>query len=39
MSKTTVAIIAPGEMGHAVGATLRARGARVTTCLAGRGER
>jgi len=39
MSKTTVAIIAPGEMGHAVGATLRAHGARVTTCLAGRGER
>ena len=39
MAVTTVAIIAPGEMGHAVGATLRAHGARVTTCLAGRGER
>jgi 3-hydroxyisobutyrate dehydrogenase-like beta-hydroxyacid dehydrogenase len=36
---TTVGIIAPGEMGHAVGARLRARGARVTTSLAGRGER
>lgn len=39
MSTTTVAIIAPGEMGHAVGAALRAHGARVTTCLAGRSER
>ena len=34
-----VAIIAPGEMGHAVGARLRACGAAVTTCLSGRGER
>ncbi len=39
MPSTTVAIIAPGEMGHAVGARLRAHGARVTTSLAGRGER
>lgn len=39
MPLTTVAIIAPGEMGHAVGARLRAHGARVTTTLAGRGER
>ena len=39
MSVTTVAVIAPGEMGHAVGARLRARGARVITSLAGRGER
>jgi len=39
MSSMAVAIVAPGEMGHAVGATLRAHGARVTTCLSGRGER
>jgi len=34
---TTVAIIAPGSMGAAVGAHLRAHGADVSTCLAGRG--
>ena len=34
-----VAIVAPGEMGYAVGARLRVRGATVTTCLSGRGER
>ena len=39
MASTTIAIMAPGEMGHAVGARLRAHGARVTTCLAGRSER
>lgn len=39
MAGTTIAIIAPGEMGHAVGARLRAHGARVTTCVAGRSER
>ena len=39
MSTMTVGVIAPGEMGHAVGATLREHGARVATCLAGRGER
>ncbi len=32
----TVAIIAPGEMGSAVGARLAERGVRVTTSLAGR---
>src|SRR5688572_5921041 len=32
----TVAIIAPGEMGSAVGRRLRERGARVITSLAGR---
>ena len=31
-----VAIIAPGEMGSAVGARLAERGVRVTTALAGR---
>src|SRR5579864_1359477 len=35
----TIAIIAPGDMGHAVGARLRARGAEVMTCLAGRTDR
>lgn len=39
MAHRTVAIIAPGEMGAAVGATLRAHGARVITCLTGRSER
>jgi L-threonate 2-dehydrogenase len=34
-----VSIVAPGEMGHAVGARLRARGASVATCLSGRGDR
>jgi len=32
----TIAILAPGEMGAAVGARLVAAGARVTTSLAGR---
>ncbi len=32
----TVAIIAPGEMGSAVGRRLRERGARIVTALAGR---
>jgi 3-hydroxyisobutyrate dehydrogenase-like beta-hydroxyacid dehydrogenase len=39
MSAPRVALLAPGEMGAAVGARLIARGARVTTCLAGRGAR
>ena len=39
MTATTIAIIAPGEMGHAVGAQLCARGARITTSVAGRSER
>jgi L-threonate 2-dehydrogenase len=39
MALTTIAIIAPGEMGHAVGARLRSHGARVTTCVAGRSDR
>jgi len=36
MSVQTVAVLAPGEMGHAVGAVLRHGGLRVLTSLAGR---
>lgn len=36
MSLPTVAILAPGDMGHAVGALLRGHGIRVVTNLAGR---
>jgi L-threonate 2-dehydrogenase len=35
----TVAIIAPGDMGHAVGRVLRETGMRVITCLRGRSAR
>ena len=35
----TVAILSPGEMGHAVGAVLRQGGLRVLTQLDGRSER
>jgi 3-hydroxyisobutyrate dehydrogenase-like beta-hydroxyacid dehydrogenase len=35
----TVAIMAPGDMGHAVGKVLAAGGLRVITCLAGRSAR
>jgi 3-hydroxyisobutyrate dehydrogenase-like beta-hydroxyacid dehydrogenase len=35
----TVAVLAPGDMGHAVAAVLKARGLRVVTCLAGRSAR
>jgi 3-hydroxyisobutyrate dehydrogenase-like beta-hydroxyacid dehydrogenase len=35
----TVAIMAPGDMGHSVGAVLKSKGLRVVTCLAGRSER
>jgi 3-hydroxyisobutyrate dehydrogenase-like beta-hydroxyacid dehydrogenase len=34
----TIAIIAPGEMGSAVGRSLRERGARIATSLKGRSE-
>ena len=34
----TIAIIAPGEMGSAVGRSLRERGARILTALAGRSQ-
>ena len=39
MAGTRVALLAPGEMGAAVGARLIAGGVAVTTCLAGRGAR
>lgn len=35
----TIAILSPGEMGHAIGGVLGRRGLRVVTCLAGRSER
>ena len=35
----TIAIQSPGDMGHAIGRDLIARGFRVVTCLAGRSER
>ena len=35
----TVAVMSPGDMGHAVGGALRAGGLRVITCLTGRSER
>src|SRR5688500_18492529 len=35
----TVAVMSPGDMGHAVGAALRAGGLRVITCLEGRSAR
>ena len=38
-SLQTVAIMSPGDMGHAVGAVLRQGGLRVITCLEGRGQR
>jgi 3-hydroxyisobutyrate dehydrogenase-like beta-hydroxyacid dehydrogenase len=37
--KPTIAIMSPGDMGHAVGATLRERGLRVISELEGRSER
>ena len=39
MPVETVAIISPGDMGHAVGRLLRENGLRVITCLAGRSAR
>ncbi|MDD9904336.1 MAG: ureidoglycolate lyase [Rhodospirillaceae bacterium] len=39
MSIKTVAILSPGDMGHAVGRSLSAQGLRIVTCLAGRSER
>ena len=38
MSLKTVAILSPGDMGHAVGLVLRNQGLEVVTCLAERGE-
>lgn len=34
-----IGILSPGDMGHSIGATLGASGARVLTCLADRSER
>jgi 3-hydroxyisobutyrate dehydrogenase-like beta-hydroxyacid dehydrogenase len=39
MAIRTVAIMSPGDMGHAIGNTLRHGGLRVITCLAGRSAR
>lgn len=39
MAIETVAIMAPGDMGHAVAGALKAGGLRVITCLAGRSAR
>ena len=39
MSIETVAILSPGDMGHAVGGLLRSQGLRVITCLQNRSER
>ena len=38
MSGQTIAIIAPGDMGHAVGGALKEHGHRPITCLAGRDD-
>lgn len=39
MSKSTIAILMPGDMGHGVGLVLRQHGHEVITSLAGRSER
>ena len=39
MAIETVAILSPGDMGHAVGRLLREHELRVETCLAGRSAR
>jgi 3-hydroxyisobutyrate dehydrogenase-like beta-hydroxyacid dehydrogenase len=39
MSIRTVAILSPGDMGHAVGRVLKENGLRVITCLNGRSAR
>jgi 3-hydroxyisobutyrate dehydrogenase-like beta-hydroxyacid dehydrogenase len=39
MTPYTVGIMAPGEMGHAIGRVLRLGGLRVITCLQGRSAR
>jgi 3-hydroxyisobutyrate dehydrogenase-like beta-hydroxyacid dehydrogenase len=38
MTTDTIAILMPGDMGHAVGRALREHGHNVITCLSGRGE-
>ena len=39
MAINTVAILSPGDMGHAVGQLLREHELKVVTCLTGRSER
>ena len=39
MSIESVAILSPGDMGHAIGQLLKANELRVLTCLAGRSAR
>ena len=39
MSFSTIAVMSPGDMGHAVGRAIREQGLRVVTALAGRSER
>ena len=39
LSLRTIAVISPGDMGHAVGRTLLKHGLRVVTCLEGRSDR
>ncbi len=39
MSLPAIAVLMPGDMGHAVGRVLREHGHRVLTCLAGRSDR
>jgi ureidoglycolate hydrolase/3-hydroxyisobutyrate dehydrogenase-like beta-hydroxyacid dehydrogenase len=39
MTIETVAILSPGDMGHAVGRALAQHGLNIVTCLAGRSER
>jgi len=39
MTIETVAILSPGDMGHAVGRALADHGLKIITCLAGRSER
>ena len=39
MAVRTVAILSPGDMGHAVGRALAAHGLRIVTCLEGRSGR
>ncbi len=39
MAINTIGIMSPGDMGHAIGRTLRTNGMRVVTCLRGRSPR
>ena len=39
VERPTIAIMAPGDMGHTVGSVLAAHGLRVITCLVGRSAR